>query len=163
ELLREEGIALREVEEAVDEGVRELRAPDQRLEGGAGVGGREGPEDEGREAPGAAEAGEGAGHGVALVDLRGAGRADDEGRGGGGRTMYWSASMERSAPCRSSSISTSGLPAAMRVRARASSSNTWVRSSGTAGAGCGFASPATCRSPLISFSIGKRETRSGAR
>ena len=43
--------------------------------------------------------------------------------------MYWSASIEISAPWRFSRIRTSGLPPAMRVSVRASSSKIWIRSS----------------------------------
>ena len=43
--------------------------------------------------------------------------------------MYWSASIETSAPCRLSRMRTRGLPPAMRVRVCAMSSKTWIRSS----------------------------------
>ena len=43
--------------------------------------------------------------------------------------MYWRPSIDTSAACRFSRTSTSGLPAAIRVKVRASSSKIWIRSS----------------------------------
>ena len=79
--------------------------------------------------------------------------------------MYCSASSETSAACRSSMARTRGLPPAIRVSVRASSSKTCVW----------FSAPlaplrAVCAPPLaasristISVSIGKSARRSGAR
>ena len=66
-----------------------------------------------------------------LVDLGLPVAADDAAWAWGRRrrTMYWSASIETSAACRLSRMRTSGLPPAIRVRVRASSSKTWIRSS----------------------------------
>ena len=115
ELLREEGVALRRVAEPLDEARRRaFGAADQRLDERAVLGGREAARASDRdEAPVVREALEHPGERVARVDLGRAVAADDERRRrarGGGRCTA-SASIETSAPWRSSRMSTRGLPA----------------------------------------------------
>ena len=80
--------------------------------------------------------------------------------------MYCSPSIEISAPWRFSRIRTRGLPPAIRVSVRASSSKIWIRSStlrSAAGTAMRESPPTAERSSAISESCGKRLIRSAAR
>ena len=80
--------------------------------------------------------------------------------------MYWSASIEISAPWRLSRIRTSGFPPAIRVIVFAISSKIWMRSSAffsPAGTAMRESPPTAARSSETSESCGKSAMRSAAR